>query len=167
MFRSTRHDLIDLFTEFDDAFRDFFADPWVGRRLLSAPGPAKVRSDVPAPSFKPAMEAIAREGSLMLRAELPGVDPADVEVTLTGNTLVIRGEKKRDETRQEGNVVLREIARGSFERSFTLPEGAVNGDITANHLNGVLEVTIPLKNLPEVKRIPVGGKKAITTKSAA
>ncbi len=169
MYRDSRHDLFDLFSEFDDAFRSFFADPWGSGRRMLTPGAPGDRPAVRAAAFRPAMEAITRDGNLVLRAELPGVDPSDVEVTLTGNTLVIRGEKKQDLSREDGAFVLREIARGTFERSFTLPEEAVDGDITANHVNGVLEVTIPMKNLPASKRIPVGtgGRKTISSRNAA
>jgi len=90
----------------------------------------------------PAVEARTKDGDLVLRCDLPGVDPSDIEVSLEGTTLTISGER-RSEQKEEGRR-FSELRYGRFERSLTLPDGIAPEKVTARYENGVLEVTVPL-----------------------
>jgi HSP20 family protein len=99
------------------------------------------------------------EGALVVRAELPGIDPEkDVELTVTDGMLHITAER-RVEDRQESEKYLRQELRvGSFTRVLPLPEGVTESDITASYKDGILEIRVPLPEAPpteEPKKIAV------------
>jgi HSP20 family protein len=98
------------------------------------------------------------EGTLVVRAELPGIDPEkDVELTVTDGMLHIN--ERRVEDRQESEKYLRQELRvGSFTRVLPLPEGLTESDISASYKDGILEIRIPLPEAPpaeEPKKIAV------------
>jgi HSP20 family protein len=155
-------ELYDLFSEFDRLFRRTMR-PYrelIGETAL-APRALPSRSDV---SFLPAMECFHRDNTLVLRAELPGVDPKDVEVSIVGNQVFLRGEKKQETRVEEKDLFFREFSQGRFERSFTLPEGTKTDQVKASFQNGVLEVTLPAGTAVKPRTIPIeiggGGKSA-------
>jgi hypothetical protein len=87
---------------------------------------------------------MVKEGNdLITHVELPGVDPKDVEITVTGNLLTIKGERKLEKEYNNEDYFSREISYGSFERSVTLPV-EVNADkIKATYKKGLLEIRMP------------------------
>jgi HSP20 family molecular chaperone IbpA len=92
-------------------------------------------------------------GTYVLRAEMPGIDPdKDVEVNIAGDLLTIRGERR--EEREEKNR--RELHYGQFSRTVTLPRSARTSEVTADYKDGVLEVRVPMgEEEPAVQTIPV------------
>jgi HSP20 family protein len=91
----------------------------------------------------PAMDLVEAEDHFLLRADLPGLTEADVNIEFRDNTLTVSGERKAEhEQRKEGYYRV-ERASGSFARSLTLPEGVDPQGVTANFDRGVLEVRIP------------------------
>lgn len=133
-----------LHQETDRLFDRFFG----GRRDWWAPTDA-------APAFVPAIEAYVDGNQLHVRAELAGVDPKDVELTVLGNQLFIKGERKASKESQDEGFSLREFAYGSFERAVVLPEGAETGKINARYENGVLHITVPVKEAFVPKKVPI------------
>lgn len=112
----------------------------------------------------PPVEVLRTEGELLIRAELPGVDPEKVELTVDGNVLTIRAERKL-EAPEGAEYLRRELAHGTFERSVILPEGTDSEKISARYEGGILEVRAPYQGSRAV-RIPVeigsGERKALT-----
>lgn len=106
--------------------------------------------------FVPCVEWTEREGDYLVRAELPGMDPDHVEVEVTEDQLVLRGEKRTEEQREDDKVLSSERSYGSFERRLALP-GPVDGDtVTASMKNGVLEIALPKRNDRDgVRRIEI------------
>jgi HSP20 family protein len=94
-------------------------------------------------AWTPAVEGSEDERHYVIRIALPGVDPKDVDVTMADNQLTIKGQRKRDAEIKQENYFARELAYGTFERSFTLPEGVDVTKISARYSNGMLEVTVP------------------------
>ncbi len=92
---------------------------------------------------------------MILKAELPGIEEKDIELTLEGNVLTLKGERKLDEKEERDNYRRIESYYGSFSRSFTLPETADRDSIKADYKNGVLTVTIPQKPEMKPREIPV------------
>ena len=90
----------------------------------------------------------------VVRADLPGVSPNDIEITAEAGVLTIKGERKGG-TQTEGNYQRVERVAGNFVRRFTLPEAAQTDAIKATHVNGVLELSIPKQVKPEPRRIKV------------
>jgi HSP20 family protein len=103
------------------------------------------------PSWSPAVEGSEEDGQWVIRAALPGVDPKDVEVSVADGKLSIKGERKQAGEAKNGNYFARELSYGTFERSFTLPEGVDPAKVTARHANGMLEVRVP-KPMAEAPR---------------
>lgn len=86
------------------------------------------------------VEDFVEEGTYVLRAEMPGIDPdKDVTVSVEDDTLTIRGERREEEKDKHH----REFHYGSFTRSITLPKGVDAAEITATYTDGVLEVRVP------------------------
>ena len=93
----------------------------------------------------PTAEVSEKPGEYVVSVELPGIDPKNVDIDLTGNLLTIIGEKReeREEEKQEKHYHLSERRYGSFSRSFTLPETVAQDRITAAMKDGVLTLTLP------------------------
>jgi HSP20 family protein len=85
--------------------------------------------------------------------DVPGVDPKDIEVSLTGNTLTITGDRKAESEGAEGGY--RETFYGRFERTVTVPAGIDADRIQARYANGVLELTLPLPAALQPRKVPV------------
>ncbi len=83
--------------------------------------------------WAPAVDATTKDGNLVIRAELPGVKPEDVDISLHENVLTISGERKAEQEEERGGYYIRERRYGSFSRSFSLPQGtARSNEITAD-----------------------------------
>lgn len=93
-----------------------------------------------ADAWSPATDILAKDADLLIRCELPGVDPEGVDVSLSRGTLTIAGSRNADEEHE--NYLVRERAAGQFRRDITLPEGVQEDDIEASFTAGVLEVTV-------------------------
>lgn len=92
------------------------------------------------------MEHLAEDdGTLVVRAELPGIDPAtDVEIDVADGRIVISGERRERHEEKIQQGFRTEFQYGSFDRSFRLPAGACIDDITATYHDGILEIRIPV-----------------------
>jgi HSP20 family protein len=98
-------------------------------------------------AWKPPVDILEKNGNLILRAELPGVDEKDIELKLEGAVLTIKGERKLD---ADGNNCYKmESFYGPFSRSFTIPETVDPEKVSASFKNGILNVVLPQR--PEVK----------------
>jgi len=126
---------------FDDAFRGYRGgseDDW-------ALGGA----------WAPAVDIYEHEGNLVLKAELPGIDPKDVDVRVENNLLTLRGERKFESDVKRESYHRVERAYGSFSRSFTLPNVVDTGKIKAEFKDGVLRVTLPQREEAKPKQISI------------
>ncbi|HXG24105.1 MAG TPA: Hsp20/alpha crystallin family protein, partial [Chthonomonadales bacterium] len=103
----------------------------------------------------PVMESYVDGKTLHLKADLPGVDPKDVELVVEGRQLTLKGERKAEQKAENGNYFHREVRYGRFARTFLLPEGVKAEDIQATYRNGVLEIAVPLPESLIAKQIPV------------
>ena len=98
------------------------------------------RSDNPSDRWVPRMEAYRKDNQYVVRVDLPGIDPKDVNVHAEGNVLTISGERKS----QEESPAYRETFYGTFERQVPLPQGIEADKISAHYEHGVLEIRVPL-----------------------
>jgi HSP20 family protein len=110
-------------------------------------------------SYTPQIESCVRENTLYIKADLPGIDPNDVEVTVEGTQLTLTGERKAEHEGHESNYFHREVRYGGFVRTFTIPEGVKAEDVQASYRHGVLELSVPLPEamLPKKVNIAVEG----------
>jgi len=108
--------------------------------------------------WAPAIDVTSQNGDIVIRAELPGVKPEDVDITLHDNVLTISGERKAEQEEERGGYYIRERRYGSFSRSLTLPQGVDESKINARYEHGVLELTVEgAAVLQEPKRIQIEG----------
>jgi HSP20 family protein len=142
-------------------------DPWSDLFDMQRRMTQLVRSSLGEPSMEaettqivPPVDVFSRNGDLVFKAELPGVDPErDIDIEVREQTLTIRGERRMEERIERRNYYRMEAAYGRFQRSVPLPEGVKPDDIKASYENGVLEVVVPkAAEMRESRRIPVEAK---------
>jgi HSP20 family protein len=104
------------------------------------------------------------ENEVVVKTALPGMKPEDVEITITGDTLSIRGEKKADEKVKREDYIYQEHRYGTFSRTVTLPAGLDTNKADANFEDGVLTLTIPKSEQVKPKQIKIKAKGAIEGK---
>jgi len=101
----------------------------------------------------PKVDVIDRDDEVVVRAEIPGVDKKDLDISVTGNTVTIKGQSSREEEEERGDYHRCEISRGSFSRTVSLPAEVDGGQARASFKDGVLEMVLPKK--PEARRHPI------------
>jgi HSP20 family protein len=95
-------------------------------------------------AWTPKLDVVREDGSLIVRADVPGIEPDEIEIEVSEGLLRISGEHEEAKEETEGEYVRRERRYGSFSRSLALPDGVDAKKIKAETRHGVLEVTIPL-----------------------
>ena len=106
--------------------------------------------------WAPVLDVLQEDGDIVIRAELPGVKPEDVDITLHDGVLTISGERKAEEQREGSGYYVRERRYGSFRRSMTLPQGVDESKISARFDGGVLTVRVSgAAAVQEPKRIQI------------
>lgn len=138
--RRNGNDLTSLRTEMDRLFEDFFT-------------PVPLGGDTS--SLMPAVDVEETPESYVFRADLPGVNAKDVKVTVTGDTLTLRGERKREAKQHDGTLHRFERVHGTFERSFTLGRPVRADQVRASYRDGVLEVQVPKADEARTREIEV------------
>lgn len=114
-----------------------------------------------ATAWIPSTDVFAKGGDLVIRVSLSGVSPEDVEITLSDVVLTVSGERRSElEDTERETFYVRERYYGAFRRSWTLPAGVNEDDISADFENGLLEVTVrgAGKATPEPRRIEIRGR---------
>jgi HSP20 family protein len=109
-------------------------------------------------TLRPPIESYMEEGKLVVRAELPGIDPKDVTVNVVAGMLTIRASRQQEQETKKRDFLHREFAYGVFERSMTLPQGVkAEDDVKANFSNGLLQLTIriPAETAPKQVKVRV------------
>jgi HSP20 family protein len=103
------------------------------------------------------VEEYTEDGHLVVRAEIPGVDPdKDVDISIVEGNLCIRAERRHEETVEHRDYRRSEIRYGSFSRVLPLPARAKESDIQASYKDGILEVRAPIdESQPKASRIPI------------
>lgn len=145
-------EMLSMQREFDRLLRRFGAGGGVDESLSSV-------------AWMPRIDVKTEGDDMVVYAELPGIDRDDIDVSVTGETLTIRGDRKAESEQEGEGWLIRERSYGTFERSLTLPEGVDADAIQADYSDGVLELHIPkaagaLK--PKTHRIALGtGRKKL------
>lgn len=106
-------------------------------------------------TWAPAVDIYETEHELVVKADLPEVDPKDLDIRVENNILTIRGERKFEKKVNEDNYLRVERAYGSFSRSFSLANTVNSEAIKADYVNGVLTLTIPKREEAKPKQIKV------------
>lgn len=103
----------------------------------------------------PKIDIKDKDGQYLIRADVPGVNPKDIEITLENSILSIKGKKESATKEEKTDYVRVERSSGSFYRSFNLPDAGDSSKITAKSKNGVLEIIVPKNNKPSSHKIQI------------
>ncbi|MEN6620130.1 MAG: Hsp20/alpha crystallin family protein [Smithella sp.] len=132
--REDDHPFYSLQHQINNLFDDFFSGFEVAPRGLTAGGFG---------AFIPSVDVKENEKDIIIQAELPGVDEKDISVTVTRDSVTIKGEKKEEKEDKEKNYYYVERSYGSFHRVIPLAEEADSDNARASFKNGVLNISIP------------------------
>ena len=132
----------------DHWFDDFFGSPF---RVLERVMPE-------ARTWNPSIDIAESDTEITVRAELPGVDPKDVEISLEGNVLTVSGEKSEKKEEKSENYHWAERTFGSFRRTVHLPETIDPEKVTADYDKGVLEIRIAKSEAAKPRKIDIKTK---------
>ncbi|HTV86518.1 MAG TPA: Hsp20/alpha crystallin family protein [Dyella sp.] len=113
------------------------------------------QSDVAAAQWAPRVDIKEEAQRFVIFVDVPGVDPASIEVSMEKSVLSIKGERPAEKPEQDSRFTRVERAHGSFHRRFTLPDSADADNIVANGKHGVLEIVIPKKAQTAPRRITI------------
>jgi HSP20 family protein len=105
--------------------------------------------------WAPALDVFQREKVVVVKAELPGLTEKDIEITVTGDSLTLSGEKREEKEVREEDFYRCERSYGRFSRTVALPAAVVTDKASATFKDGVLEVVLPLKETPTKTRVEV------------
>jgi len=105
--------------------------------------------------WHPSLDVSETKNDLVIKAELPGMDPNDIDISLNNGFLMIKGEKKQEKEEKDENYHLLERSYGSFTRSVRLPREVQSDKITASFKNGVLKITLPKPEGAKKKEIKI------------
>jgi len=135
-------------------------DPFTNLRRLNSAldeafGSWPAEENLPASSWFPAVDVFEDKDAVKLLAELPGVRPEDVKLSLENNLLTIRGEKRQHAEEQAERIHRYERSYCTFERTFALPNTVDPEKISAKYEHGILTVTIPKSERARPREIPV------------
>jgi HSP20 family protein len=136
-------DLTPFRSEIDQLFDSFLGN----RPFYSAPTTESLMA--------PPVDVEETAEGYVFRADLPGMSEKDVKVSLVGDTLTLRGERKRQAESQSGNAHRTERVFGAFERTFTLPAPVRSDKVKASYRNGVIEILVPKAEEAKVREIEV------------
>ena len=106
--------------------------------------------------WAPRVETYVKDEALHVRADLPGLDPKAVDISVEDDVLTIRGERKAEHE----SAAYREVSYGRFERRIRVPDGTEADKITAKFTNGVLEIAVPLPK-PVSRKVTVNVASAV------
>lgn len=140
-------------------------EPWYGARQLQDninqlfTGLSTNDSSGVTADWIPTVDINEFEDRFQLYADIPGVNPDDVEITLESGVLTVSGERFAQAAREDEKIVSRRAERGSgrFYRRFILPESVDSEKVNATHRHGVLEIVIPKQAKAQPRRIKVAG----------
>lgn len=111
-----------------------------------------------APSEKrwyPSVDVVEDKNQLVVTAEVPGMDAKDIDISVSGDVLTIKGEKKQEKEEDKENYHLTERTYGAFSRSVRLPVAADMGKVDATYKRGILKITLPKKEEAKPREIKV------------
>jgi HSP20 family protein len=112
----------------------------------------------PAAAFTAAFDIKETKDAYEFKADVPGVQEKDLEVTIAGNRLAVSGKREEEKEEKSDRNYTYERSFGSFSRSFTLPDGADTEKVQANLEKGVLTVSVPKKPEVQPKKIAVSSE---------
>ena len=110
---------------------------------------------LPEGAWGPVVDVIEDDDNVVIRANLPGMEKDDIDLSVVGDTLTLKGEKKQESEVKEGNYYRIERSYGLFQREIPLPSAVDADKVEASYKDGVLEVKLPRKEGAKAKKISI------------
>ena len=129
------------FEEMDRFFDDYFSRRWMHPFRRGRPSWGELT--MPFEGKMPRVDVVDRDDEIIIKAEVPGVDKKDLDISVTDNTVSIKGSTSHEEKEEKGNYYHCEISRGSFSRVVPLPAEVDADKASSKFKDGVLELTLP------------------------
>lgn len=129
------------FEEMDRLFDNFLTRGWF--RPFHMEWPSLPKTSMPFEGRTPHIDVIDRDDEVVVKAELPGVDKKDLDISMTPNTVTIKGKTSHEEKEEKGDYYRCEITRGSYARTLSLPADVDEDKAKASFRDGILELTLP------------------------
>jgi len=139
--RTTPTRMVSPFEEMDRIFESFFPRSWMRPARMEWPSMGELA--MPFEGKMPRVDVIERDEDIVVRAEMPGVDKKDLDISMTDNTITIKGKTNHEEKEEGANYYRCEITHGSFSRTIALPADVDVDKAKAEFKDGVLEVDLP------------------------
>jgi HSP20 family protein len=117
--------------------------------------PAALKRTDDSGEWLPSLDVSETKNEIVVKAEVPGMDPKDIDISLSNGTLTIKGEKKQEREKEEEDYHLVERSYGSFMRSIMLPTEVKQDKINASYKNGVLKVVLPKSEETKKKEVKI------------
>jgi len=105
--------------------------------------------------WAPSLDISETRDNFVVKAEVPGIDAKDIDISLTGDVLTIKGEKKQEREEKEEDYHLVERSYGSYSRSVRLPAEVESNKIKASYKNGILNITLPKSEKVKAKEVKI------------
>jgi len=105
--------------------------------------------------FLPALDLAEKDNELVVKCEVPGLEPKDIDISLSDGVLTIRGEKKQEREEKEADYHLVERSYGTFTRSIQLPKEVQSDKISASYKNGILKINLPKSEEAKKKEVKI------------
>jgi HSP20 family protein len=128
------------FEEFEKMFDQYFSRNWMRPFDKDWPSFSSLKAFE---GKAPSVDVIDRDNEVLVKAELPGVDKKDIDVSVTSNTVSINGSSRKEEKEEKGDYYHHEISKGNFSRKLSLPAEIDESKTSATFKDGVLELTLP------------------------
>jgi HSP20 family protein len=130
-------------------------------RLFSFSFPRSAnQEDIVRGAWTPSVDIFENQDKIILEAELAGMKPEEVDISIENNVITLKGERKFEKTEDKDNYHRVERSYGSFVRSFTLPRTVVSDEAEANFENGILSITLPKREEAKARKIEIKGSDA-------
>ncbi len=139
--------------ELDRVFEEMFGDVFDGGSLWD------VRSRLAERSWTPSLDVLEGEDEIIVKAEMPGVDPDELDISISDDFLVLSGEKQEEKEERKEDYYRAERRFGSFRRHVALPADVDRENVTADYADGILTVRLHKSPASQPKRIPVSVSK--------
>lgn len=140
------------FAEMEQMFEQMFSSNWMRPSNWNMPSN---RLAAPFAGKWPKVDVIDRDNEIVVRAELPGVDKKDVDISLANNTVTIKGSSRHEEKEEKGDYYRCETSQGAFSRTLTLPADVNTEKAKANFKDGLLELVLPKLQAAQKRNIKV------------
>lgn len=131
---------LSQFEEMERMFESSFPRGWMHPFQFDGPSFSKMKAFE---GKTPSVDVIENDDEIIVKAELPGVDKKDLDISVTNNTVTIKGSSSHEEKEEKGDYYRCEISQGSYSRTLSLPAEVDEEKTKAKFKNGILKLTLP------------------------